>query len=155
MYRITIPEDLRKLPSGDCEFYGIDTTGRRHLCTKRLGKIYSEEKFILTDWHRLKAKRLPPNIRRLLLLDDAVEYARKIGYLKLTRERVAQHCDMTAPIISHYFGSMDGLKSAIMKVAVDDGIPEIVAYGLLIDHPIALTASQELKNKAAYLLSIR
>jgi AcrR family transcriptional regulator len=97
-------------------------------------------------------ERLDPEDRKSQILDVAMAMAKKDGYTRITRDAVASKAKVSTGLVTMYF-SMDALRDAIIKLAVKRGIAEIVAQGLANRHPVALRAPQELKERAASLLT--
>lgn len=93
------------------------------------------------------ANQLPDRDNRILLA--AVELAKSLGYQWITRDQVAEAADVAAGTINNAYGSMVGLKRAVLRHAVAEGIVEIVAQGLADGHEIARGAPAELKTRAA------
>lgn len=89
------------------------------------------------------------------LLQAALLYASDVGYRSVTREALAERCNVSAGTISRYFGSMDQLRTSIMRAAVAKGVVEIVAQGLAAGDPLACAAPQELKTAAVATLANR
>ncbi len=92
--------------------------------------------------------RTNPELRYTHILGLAVELARHTGYNHLTRATVAGVAGVSEALVSHYFGSMDELKAAVMAEAVKRGVVEIVAQGLAAGNPAARSASEGLKQAA-------
>jgi len=96
------------------------------------------------------ANHLPDRNPRILAA--AVELAKGIGYQWITRDQVAEAAEVSAGTINNAYGSMIGLKRAVLQHAVDNAIVEIVAQGLADGHEIARGAPTELKERAAALM---
>jgi len=86
------------------------------------------------------------------ILTAAVELAKGIGYQWITRDQVAEAAEVSAGTINNAYGSMVGLKRAVLQHAVDNAIVEIVAQGLADGHEIARGAPADLKARAAALM---
>lgn len=89
------------------------------------------------------------------LLTAALDHAAAVGYRNVTREALAQRCNVSAGTISRYFGSMDQLRGRIMRAAVAKGHVDIIAQGLAAGDPLACAAPQELKAAAIAQLATR
>ncbi len=100
-------------------------------------------------------KRVNPALRKQNILQAAVELARRDGYREVTRDRIAEAAGVSVGLVSRYFGNMNQLRIAIMRYAVKQSIPEIVAQGMAASDPQALNASAELKAVAAQSLTVR
>lgn len=96
------------------------------------------------------ANEIPDRDSRILLA--AVELAKSLGYQWITRDQVAEAAEVASGTINNAYGSMVGLKRAVLRHAVAEGIVEIVAQGLADGHEIARGAPAELKERAAALM---
>lgn len=90
--------------------------------------------------------------RKDAILAAAVEEAKEQGYQWITRDAVAKRAGVGAGSVNVAFGTMRELKRAVLRLAVDTRIVEIVAQGLADAHPIAKDAPPDLKQEAARLI---
>jgi AcrR family transcriptional regulator len=60
------------------------------------------------------AERLAPEVRRLRILDAAMDYISEEGYRGLTLRGLARRCGMSAPGLMHYFPDMPTLLMAVL-----------------------------------------
>jgi len=97
-------------------------------------------------------KRLEPKERREQILNAAVDIARTEGFHKLTRDGVAERAKVSYGLVTRYFGTIETLKQHVMRRAVADSIPEIIAAGLAMKDPIARTATDAAKKEAISLM---
>lgn len=102
---------------------------------------------------KVNKNRVSPDLRRENILNIAVDVAIDIGYHKLTREVVAETAGVSMGLVSKYFGTMPRLKRDVMRFAIKNKIPQIVAQGLAIQDKHAVKAPQELKNAAAEIIA--
>lgn len=86
--------------------------------------------------------------RNRAVLDAAVACAQLHGYRNITRSQVAQRAGVAVGSVNNAYGTMDGLRDAVMAEAVANGPISIVAQGLADKHPAAVAAPQELKDAA-------
>lgn len=86
--------------------------------------------------------------RNRAVLDAALRLAGQRGYRNITRQQVADEAQVAVGSVNNAFGTMDGLRDAVMAAAVERSLPEIVAQGLADRHPAALNASAELRGAA-------
>lgn len=105
-----------------------------------------------TKLHTVSKKRLSKDDRKDYLLRKAVEYAKDHGYTSITGVVLAKHADISPSLVTHYFGTMKQLKRAVMRAAIVQEVPEIIAQGLSMGDPNAKKAPVELKALAATLL---
>ena len=91
--------------------------------------------------------------RRRRLLEAAMAEARVTGFARMTREAVANVAGMSHGCVNHEFGTMAGLREAVMHEAVRESDLAIIAQGLAAGDPIAKTAQPEVRAAAvAYLI---
>lgn len=97
--------------------------------------------------------RANPALRKDQILNVAIGLAKEQGYHKITRDGVAGAAGVSMGLVTRYFGTMKQLKKAVIRAAVKQGIPEIVAQGLANGDDHAKKAPAELKAEAATLLA--
>ena len=97
--------------------------------------------------------RVPAELRRENILSIAVEMARERGYHKITRDTVAEKAGVSCGLVTKYFGTMNQLRVDVMRRAIKQSIPEIVAQGLANGDSRAKKAPAELKAQAATLIA--
>jgi DNA-binding transcriptional regulator YbjK len=98
-------------------------------------------------------RRANPALRKDYILAVAVDMAKAVGYHKLTRDAVAEKAGVSMGLVTRYFGTMKRLRRDVMRRAIKEGIPEIVAQGLANSDEHAKKAPAELKATAATLLA--
>lgn len=86
--------------------------------------------------------------RNRSVLDAALAMAVRVGYRTMTRQDVAALAGVAVGSVNNAYGTMDGLRDAVMQAAVDHGVASVVAQGLADKHPIACGAPQPLKDAA-------
>lgn len=86
--------------------------------------------------------------RNRRVLDAAMELAAERGYERVTRNDVAARAKVATGSVNNAYGTMSGLRDAIMAEAVALGLSGIVAQGLAARHPAAQSAPQALKDSA-------
>lgn len=91
--------------------------------------------------------------RNARVLAAAVSLALDVGYANITRNAVADRAGVADGSVNNAFGTMEGLRDAVMRKAVDDGHAGIVAQGLAARHPLAVAAPQWLKDRATASLA--
>jgi AcrR family transcriptional regulator len=87
-------------------------------------------------------------VRKELILCAAIELALKVGYQHLIRDEVAKKAGVSGPLLNKHYGTIRELRQQVLKTAIEKGIIEIVAQGLGMRDPIALKATDEIKQKA-------
>ena len=53
-----------------------------------------------------RARRTCPKIRRLNILNAAIEVSTQVGYQKATRDAIAKKAGISSPLIAHFFPTM-------------------------------------------------
>ena len=97
--------------------------------------------------------RVSPELRREHILESAVSVARKYGYRKITRSLIAEEAGVSSALVNRYFNTMNQIRQAVMRRAVQLEIPEIVAQGLADRDAQALKAPEGLKRRALETLA--
>lgn len=98
-------------------------------------------------------RRAPAALRKEHLLKTAVELSVDKGYNNVTRDGIAEAAGVSFGLITKYFGTMKQLRREIMRAAIKQEIPEIIAQGLANGDDRAKKAPVELKAKAATLIA--
>lgn len=97
--------------------------------------------------------RTNPALRKEAILGAAMDLSRAKGYRRVTREEVARRANVSAGLVSRYFGTMVQLQRDIIRKAIKDEELEIVAQGLAANDKHALKAPAELRTRAAHKLA--
>lgn len=107
---------------------------------------------IMSPHTRVNKSRVVAVLRRENILDTAVGIAATIGYQRVTRGEVARAAGVSRSLVTKYFCSMPMLRVEIMRQAVRHENLQVIAQGLANGDPIAVTASADVKGKAAGVL---
>ena len=113
------------------------------------------EEFLKAPWNRtpsdapITLHRARPKHRRASILAAAVEVSEAGGYMRLTRDIVAEAAGVKGPTVGHYFKTMGALKAEVMATAIAEGFLGIIAQGLASNDRHALTVPRHLKQSAA------
>jgi AcrR family transcriptional regulator len=92
--------------------------------------------------------------KRELIMAAAVEISRRDSYAVMTRDQVAAHAGVGAGTVNVIFGTMEGLREAVIKHAIANDITRIVADAVAHRHPAVKGLSPGMRQKcAAFLLS--
>lgn len=71
--------------------------------------------------------RYEPIDRQNRILQAAVQIARRFGVASITRDAVAIKAECSGGLVNHYFGSMDGLRREVKRVArTDKSLAEVL-----------------------------
>jgi len=109
----------------------------------------------------MTVERLPREDRAALMRDQrrdkimraAVSEASRSGYRNMTRGDIASSAGVALGSINHEFGTMDGLRDAVMQEAVKTRRLDIVAQGLADGHAAARDAPAEMREAAVRALA--
>ena len=138
-----------------CNRVGISDGSFVHImnCTFQQFVLKLRQGKIDDTLHKVDKTRVEPSLRKEQLLKISVMIAINEGYNNLTREMIAHKASVSVSLITRYFGTMKQLKRNIMRYAIKNSIPEIIAQGLVNKDQHAIKAPQELKEKAAILIA--
>jgi len=100
-------------------------------------------------------KRLTKDERREEILTAALHLSKKHSYLSVTRGQIADHIGVASSLIMYHFKTMPQLRRDIMRAAIRNHVPEVIAQGLAAKDPRAIKAPDNLKEAAIQLLSER
>lgn len=101
----------------------------------------------------MSKKRKNPEARKDEILKAAVELAVEVGYNTMTRDAIAIHAGVSMGLVTHYFETMVQLKRAVIRAAITQEIPEIIAQGLANKDDHAKKAPEALKQQAIELIA--
>lgn len=93
-------------------------------------------------------KRHNPADRRQLILTAALANARDAGLAAVTRASVAERAGVTAPLVSHYFGTMNLLNRAIVGEAIRLRDLRVIGQAIVAREPRALRLDDDTKRAA-------
>ena len=138
-----------------CERAGVPDGSFPHIMGCNFAEFVEELKLenIQDLTHSVSKTRANPTLRKDNILTVAVNIAKIDGYNNITRDKIAESAGVSTGLVTRYFGTMNQLKTAVMRRAVKQGIAEIIAQGLANGDDHAKKASTELKAKAATLLA--
>lgn len=98
-------------------------------------------------------KRMQPDERREHILAAAIDLARTEGYNRIRRDQIAAHANVSMALVTHYFGTMNQCRRAIMRAAIRDEVLEVIGQGLATGDPHARKAPAELKRRAGLYIA--
>ena len=87
-------------------------------------------------------------IENAIILKAAIEVAKEDGFDKLSRNAIVEKAGVSAGRVSQAYGTMNKLKRAVMRHAVQHKILEVIAVGLGIQDKTAMKAPAEVKRLA-------
>ncbi|MGL4249145.1 MAG: TetR family transcriptional regulator [Aeromonas sp.] len=85
---------------------------------------------------------------RDLILQTAFQIATLEGFDALRRDKVAIRAGVATGSVSHHFDTMDGLRDAVMELAIQNESLSIIAVGISRGNSVAQNAPSELKRRA-------
>lgn len=85
---------------------------------------------------------------RALILDVALRHASAKGLAAITRAEIAEEAGIATGIVNAAYGTMQQLRRAVMRAAIEREVLAVVAGGLAAMDPQALKAPQELRARA-------
>jgi len=135
-----------------CEAAGIPDGSFPHVMGCTFSDLVDEFRDDCIPRGVVTKSRANPVLRKEQILAVAVDVARKVGCHGVTRDEVAHRAGVSMGLVSKYFGTMNQLRRAIMRAAIQQEIPEIIAKGLANNDPHAKKAPVELKQLAASTL---
>jgi AcrR family transcriptional regulator len=91
--------------------------------------------------------------RNRRILEAALALASERGYERITRSDVAERAGVADGSVNNAYGTMEGLRDAVMEAAVTRGIVAVVGQGLAAGHSIARGAPADLKQAAVAALA--
>lgn len=92
-------------------------------------------------------KRTDPNNRQQQILTAALKLAVTHGYENVTREALADRCNVSPALISHYFGTMALLRRAMMGEAITTANLTVLLQGIAAKDKRACSISDELRAR--------
>lgn len=85
---------------------------------------------------------------RCNILEAAYQLAQADGWSNFKRDDVAEKAGVATGSVSHHFKTMNGLRDAVMRKALQTGCLGIVADGLAARHKYAQSAPEGMKREA-------
>lgn len=94
--------------------------------------------------------RKAPADRHAMILQAAINVAKREGLAKLTRDAVAKESNVSCGLVNRYFNTMPQLRRAVIRAAIHAEFPvlEIIAEALVSRDPQAMKAPQHIKDSA-------
>lgn len=92
--------------------------------------------------------RFSPDVRKDQILTAALPLAAAGGYLKVTRDQVADAAGVTPALIQYHFKTMSQFRRALMRHAIAKGCLRVLAQGLSCGDEHAAKAPAEMKERA-------
>lgn len=86
--------------------------------------------------------------RRLAMIEAGLALARQHGFTRVSRSMVARKVGCSDSLLSSWW-TAEQFQSEVMYEAVDRGMLDIIAQGLVARHPAAINAPFCLRSRAA------
>lgn len=86
------------------------------------------------------------------ILDAAFAMAVEGGFRNIRRDAIAERAGVATGTVHLHYGTMDNLKAAIMRRAIDAEQLDILAVGMAEGDPVASKAPKALRVKALQTL---
>ena len=96
--------------------------------------------------------RLQADLRRHDILEAAARVAAISSYREITQAQIAAEAGISPGLITYHFYSMNKLRKKLMVWAVQNKNLTIVAQGLAMHDPIAMSAPKTTRSNAAAIL---
>lgn len=97
--------------------------------------------------------RMHPNDRKKHILESALAIAERDGFTNVTRNKIAEHANISPTLIHKYYGSMETLRNSIMVIAIHRAILPVIAQGIAVKNEYALNIPDALKQHALVSLT--
>lgn len=97
--------------------------------------------------------RKAPAARREEILAAALVLAESVGYRTMTRAQVAESAGVCRSLVRHYFGSLEGLRGAVLQAAIDRGSLRVVGQAVALGDPLTSGLSAGLRAEALAALA--
>ncbi len=92
--------------------------------------------------------RMKPEARKDEILNAALVVATKLGFANVRVADIATQAGCGYGTVSYHFNTMTQMRRAMMRAAVERKILKIIAEGLVMRHPEAKKAPDDIQKKA-------
>jgi AcrR family transcriptional regulator len=99
----------------------------------------------------MKHKRQKPDVRKDAITAVALRLAAETHYMQVQRKQIADELGVTPPALTYHFGTMQQLRRAIMRAAIDKEDLVVIAQGLVGQDEHAKKAPEALRRRAVEL----
>lgn len=96
-------------------------------------------------------KRYKPEVRKDAIVTAALRLSAATHYMQVQRKQIADELGVTPPALTYHFGTMEQLRRAIMRSAVERGDLVVIAQGLVANDKHAKKAPEALRHRAIEL----
>jgi len=91
---------------------------------------------------------MKPAERKADILDAAVKAAQRVGFMQVRQKDIADEAKCGFGTVSLYYNTMQQMRRAIMRAAIERKVLPIIAQGLAIRDTQAMKAPDALKKAA-------
>jgi AcrR family transcriptional regulator len=96
----------------------------------------------------MKQVRYGPAIRRAKVLAVALPLAVEKGYTNLTRDEIAEACQISGGTLQHHFGTIAALKSALVLYAMEKRCLPVIGQAVVARDPAVSGMPLTLRRRA-------
>ena len=93
-------------------------------------------------------RRANPAVRRDQIIKAGLYVAQQKPYNTMKYGEVAEQAGVARTLISHYFIRESDLITEVLKLAIEQEVLSVVKLGMLLGHPVILTAPLALQERA-------
>lgn len=91
--------------------------------------------------------------RQAQIMSRATQLARDGALYDMTADDVAESVGVKRPTVLHYYGSMQGLRDAVVAMAIEKENLSIIAQAIAANDPLTKNINDDLRHRAALSLS--
>jgi len=102
----------------------------------------------------MKQIRYGPAIRRGKVLAVALALAVKKGYTNLTRDEIAEACNISGGTLQHHFGTIAALRTALVLYALDKRCLPVIGQAVAAKDPAVAGTPLALRKRAVATLAL-
>lgn len=142
---------------GLCERCGISLGSFSNMTGMTFTQLVESlvERGVGLETDEITRARVHPTLRRLQLLNAALEVAETQGVGAISARSVAEAAGVSRTLVSTIFPSMSRFREDVMREAVERKNLEVLAQGLAVGDPIATGAPEALKRKVMSFIKNR
>jgi len=91
--------------------------------------------------------------RKTLLIRAALALAKAHGYKCVTREQIAQKCDVSPALVSYHMGTMTEMRRTLIRHAISEKVLRVIGQAVAAGDPEARRVPVELRKEALQALA--
>jgi AcrR family transcriptional regulator len=101
------------------------------------------------DPRYIDRRRASAKVRKKQLMAHALDLAIETNYREVTRDQIADAAGISTSLVTHYLGTLKSMRRDIVRAALADEIPEVIAQAIACKDPRVANLPPE--EKAKYL----